>query len=86
MQRSDLYKIIVVVLITAVVLLGGAYAFGAFEGLGGHGIGALIVGVTASLALGIGLMALMFASSRKHDEEAHRAAKKMFKDEGKEDT
>jgi flagellar basal body-associated protein FliL len=81
MKRSDIYKIIIIVLVLTMLLLGGGFAFGAFEGIGWHGIGALVVGVTLSLALGVGLMVLMYASSRSHDEEAHFAAKKTFKDD-----
>ena len=40
--------------------------------LGFHGMLALVLGVTISLALGVGLMALVFYSSRSgHDERAH---------------
>ncbi|HKG73514.1 MAG TPA: hypothetical protein VKA79_04685 [Aestuariivirgaceae bacterium] len=81
MNRSDIRKIIIIVLALTVLLLGGGYAFGAFEGIGWHGIGALIVGVALSLALGVGLMVLMYASNRSHDEEAHLAAKSTFKDD-----
>jgi hypothetical protein len=81
MKRSDIHKVIIIVLALAVLLLGGGYALGAFEGIGWHGIGALVIGVTFSLALGVGLMALMYASSRSHDEEAHLAAKNTFRDD-----
>jgi len=81
MNRSDIRKIIIIVLALTVLLLGGGYAFGAFEGIGWHGIGALVVGVALSLALGVGLMVLMYASNRSHDEEAHLAAKSTFKDD-----
>ena len=40
--------------------------------IGFHGMAALVLGVVLSLALGIGLMALVFYSSRAgHDERAH---------------
>jgi hypothetical protein len=81
MKRSDVHKVIIIVLALTVLLLGGGYAFGAFEGIGWHGIGALVVGVTFSLALGVGLMVLMYASSRSHDEDAHLAAKNTFRDD-----
>jgi hypothetical protein len=81
MKRSDVHKAITIVLALTVLLLGGGYAFGAFEGIGWHGIVALVVGVTLSLALGVGLMALMYASSRSHDEEAHLAAENNFRDD-----
>ena len=39
--------------------------------LSGHGIAALVLGVLASLALGMGLMFLVFYSSRHgHDDDA----------------
>jgi hypothetical protein len=39
--------------------------------LSGHGIVALVLGVLASLALGVGLMFLVFYSSRRgYDEDA----------------
>ena len=81
MKRSDVHKVIIIVLALTVLLLGGGYAFGAFEGIGWHGIGAMVVGVTFSLALGVGLMALMYASSRSHDEDVHLAAKNTFRDD-----
>jgi hypothetical protein len=81
MKRTDFYKVVIIVLVLTALLLGGSYAFGAFEGIGWHGIGALVVGVILSLALGIGLMVLMYASSRSHDEEAHFAAKETFRDD-----
>jgi hypothetical protein len=46
--------------------------------MSGHGVAALIIGVTLALALGVGLMVLMYASSREHDEGAHNAAKENF--------
>jgi hypothetical protein len=81
MNRSDIRKIIIIVSALTVLLLGGGYAFGTFEGIGWHGIGALVVGVALSLALGVGLMVLMYASNRSHDEEAHLAAKNTFRDD-----
>lgn len=41
--------------------------------LSGHGIAALILGVVFTLAIGGGLMFLVFFSSRRgHDDSAHR--------------
>ena len=61
----------------------GTYVFGGFEGLSGGGAMALILGVTMSYALGVGLMVALFHSSRSYDESAHHAAKDHFKDRRK---
>ena len=53
-----------VLTILATWLLGG------FAGLSAAGAGALIVGVTASFALGIGLMVAVFHSSRSGLDES----------------
>jgi uncharacterized membrane protein len=74
MQWSSLHRAILYVSVLTLLVLGGTYALGGFEGLSGHGIGALVAGVVISLAIGVGLMVLMYASSREHDETAHRAA------------
>ena len=73
MSRSVLYKAILYVVVLTLLVLGGTYALGGFEGLSGHGVGALIAGVAVSFAIGVGLMVLMYASSREHDETAHHA-------------
>jgi uncharacterized membrane protein len=75
MSRSVLYKAIIYVVVLTLLVLGGTYAMGGFEGLSGHGVGALIAGVAVSFAIGVGLMVLMYASSREHDEAAHRASR-----------
>jgi len=57
----------------AAALFGAAAAWIAVgdSPLSGHGIAALVLGVLASLALGVGLMFLVFYSSRRgHDEDA----------------
>ncbi len=42
-------------------------------GLSGHGIAAVVLGVTFSVLLAVGLMALVFYSNRSgQDDEAHR--------------
>ncbi len=61
----------------AVILLG-VWLLGGFAKLGltGHGVAALILGITITIALGIGLMALVFASGRsRHDEAVHLDSK-----------
>jgi Na+-driven multidrug efflux pump len=80
MPRCTLYRIVLYVTALTLLVLAGTFILGGFEGLSGHGIGALIVGVAISFALGVGLMVLMYASSREHDETAHRAAREGFKD------
>src|SRR5262245_20977231 len=79
MNRTSIQKIIVGTAVLAVLVLLGTYLLGGFEGLSANGIGAVILGVTASLALGIGLMTAIFASSRGHDDRAHYAAMDQFK-------
>jgi hypothetical protein len=78
MQRTDILKIIAIAAALALLALGGTFLWGGFEGLTGHGAGALIAGVIVSIVLGVGLMVLIFASNRQHDEAAHRAAKDNF--------
>jgi len=80
MSRSVLYKAIVYVVVLTLLVLGGTYALGGFEGLSGHGVGALIAGVAISFAVGVGLMVLMYAS-REYDEAAYRAAEDNLENE-----
>jgi hypothetical protein len=63
----------------AVLTILCAWLFGAFEGLGSGGSFALIIGIVASYAVGVGLMAAVFYSSRRHDQAAHDAARGEFK-------
>jgi hypothetical protein len=78
MKRSDLIRTALLVISLTLVVVVGAFALGAFRGLSGHGIGALIAGIAISLAVGVGLLALMYVSNREHDEKAHFAAKDNF--------
>jgi hypothetical protein len=49
--------------------------------MSGHGYAAMAIGIVASLAVGIGLMALVFYSSRKgYDDEAGRSAARQPED------
>lgn len=74
MSRSTLYKIIAGVVAIDVFTIVGTWLLGGFAGLSAGGAGALIAGVTASFALGIGLMVLVFHSSRSGvDDSTHRA-------------
>lgn len=57
----------------------GAWAFDAFEGLGAGGALALIIGIVASFAVGVGRMAAVFHSSRRHDQAVHDAASGEFR-------
>jgi hypothetical protein len=79
MQRTDLIRTIVLVTCLTLVVIGGAFALGAFHGLSGHGVAALIAGIAISIAVGVGLLALMYASNREHDERAHFAARENFR-------
>jgi hypothetical protein len=55
-------------------LLALTWLFGGFAGLTGAGVIALTLGITVTVALGVGLMALLFYSSRsERDEAVHRA-------------
>lgn len=69
MTRSIILKIVFGSIGVTVLLLLAAWALGAFAGLSGHGVAALILGTVFSMALGIGLMVAVFASSRSgHDD------------------
>lgn len=58
-------------LAAAVLSAAAAWTAAGEVPLSGHGIAALTLGVLASLALGAGLMFLVFYSSRSgHDEDA----------------
>ena len=69
------YSFLIVLLVTIVLAAAAAGIFG-WQGMGeveisGHGIFALILGTVFSLAMGGGLMFLVFFSSRRgHDDEA----------------
>lgn len=67
----------------AVLTVVGTYIFGGFEGLSAGGVMALILGVTLSYALGVGLMVAIFHSSRYYDESAYHAASDHFEDRQK---
>lgn len=74
-------KIIAGTIAVIVVTILGTWLLGGFVGLSGGGAAALIVGVAASFAVGIGLMAIVFHSSRSgQDEAAHGATEHEFKD------
>jgi hypothetical protein len=47
------------------------WAFGFFDDMSVNGVIALVLGVVLSMALGVGLMALVFVSSRGRDAEVH---------------
>ncbi len=76
----SLPKIIAGTLLLAVLTVAGTYVFGGFAGLSARGVIALIIGVTFSYALGVGLMAVLFYSSRFHDESAYKATLDRSKD------
>ena len=69
MTKSIFARIVAGAFAITVLLLLAAWAAGAFVGLSGHGTAALTIGIVLSMALGIGLMVAMFASSRSgHDD------------------
>jgi hypothetical protein len=78
--RFGLAKIIAGTIFLDALTILGTYAFGGFSGLSAGGAMALILGVTFSYALGVGLMVAVFYSSRFYDEGAHNAAREHFKD------
>jgi hypothetical protein len=58
-------------LFAILVTLGALWAFNGFHGLGIGVAGtiAAVLGVTVTIALGVGLMALVFASDRSNKDE-----------------
>lgn len=79
-DRYSVSKIIGGTVALAALTILGTYIFGGFTGLSGAGVMALILGVTFSYGLGVGLMVAVFHSSRFYDESAHNAALEQFKD------
>lgn len=80
MQNVPVAKIIIGIVILDILTLVGTWIFGGFATMSGHGVAALIIGVTLSYALGVGLMVAVFYSSRAMDESAHTATKDQFKE------
>ena len=76
-------KIIGGTLLLAVLTIIGTYVFGGFTGLSAGGVMALILGVTLSYAVGVGLMVAVFHSSHFYDDSVHNAALDHFKDRHK---
>ncbi|MGE4251122.1 MAG: hypothetical protein AB7F09_17170 [Parvibaculaceae bacterium] len=81
--RLGLTKIIGGTVGLAILTVLGTYIFGGFTGLTAGGVMALILGVTLSYALGVGLMVAVFYSSRFYDDDAHQAALDHFTDRQK---
>ena len=79
-MQSDFRRFLVLTLGLTLVVLAGTWLFGGFVGISGHGVAALIAGVVVAIAVAVGLMGLMFASSRHHDEAAHTASRQHFDD------
>lgn len=73
-ERSITSIVVVGTLVLSLLTLLATYVLGGFDGLSENGVAALILGVMASFALGIGLMAAVFQSSRRYDDAAHYAA------------
>lgn len=82
-SRITLPQIVGGTILLAALTVIGTYIFGGFSGLSSGGVMALILGVTFSYALGVGLMVAIFHSSRFHDDSAHNAALDHFKDRRK---
>lgn len=80
MQKVPLAKIIAGTVALDILTLVGTWGFGGFSTMSAHGIAALIIGVTLSYALGVGLMVAVFYSSREMDDSAHHATRGQFKD------
>jgi hypothetical protein len=76
----SLAQVIGATVVLALLTVLGTWVFGGFRGLSGSGVVALILGVSLSYALGVGLMVAVFYSSRFYDEDAHNAALEQFKD------
>ena len=74
-MNISLSQIVLGTAAVAVLTIFGAWALGAFEGLGAGGTSALIIGIVASYAVGVGLMAAVFYSSRRHDQAAYDATR-----------
>jgi hypothetical protein len=79
-EPLSLAKIIGGTIVLAFLTIIATYIFGGFRGLSAGGVMALILGVSLSYALGVGLMVAIFHSSRFYDESAHNAALEHFKD------
>jgi hypothetical protein len=77
--RVPLSKNIAGTILIDLLTIAGTYAFGGFNGLSGSGAAALILGVSFSYALGVGLMVAVFHSSHFYDENGHQAALDQFK-------
>lgn len=73
-RQSITSTTIIGTLVLSALTLLATYILGGFDGLSGSGVGALIFGVVASFALGVGLMVVVFHSSRQYDDAAHYAA------------
>jgi len=72
MPLARLLKLEVAIAAVAILLLFVlTWAFGFFDDMSANGVIALILGVVLSTALGVGLMALVFASNRGRDAAVH---------------
>ena len=81
-------RIMAYVFLAGLLLLTAIVSLRALEGLedvvlGFHGILALTLGIALTLALGAGLMFLLFYSARSgHDEMVHRGLRERKRDDG----
>jgi hypothetical protein len=74
-MRQSVVRIIAGAAAVVVALILATWALGGFSGLTPAGVVALVLGITLTIGLGIGLMALVFYSSRsERDEAVYRSA------------
>jgi hypothetical protein len=69
-MRQSVFRIVAGAVALVVALILATWALGGFTGLSTAGDVALILGITLTIGLGIGLMALVFYSSRSERDEA----------------
>jgi len=78
---SDIQRFALMSGAAILLLLLATWAFGGFEGLSPVGVFSLFVGVILSVVVGVGLMALVFYSSRSdRDEAAYRLGRDLDND------
>jgi hypothetical protein len=70
MKQSSIILIAVGTIALIVLVILGTWALGGFADLSPAGGVALVLGITISTGLGIGLMALVFYSSRSEQDDA----------------
>jgi hypothetical protein len=71
MSRGTLLKIVLGTAAVILLVVLASWALGFYGGMNAAGIAALSIGIVLSAGLGIGLMALVFYSSRGYDEAVY---------------